>query len=184
MSSSLEVSDVRVQSNSEGMTKTWKKVLVIVGGCVIFATLVAVVVVAVVLSIDDDDSSGSDPVPSSEQQRIDCYPEALGGVQVATEASCLERGCVWDPVDHEEPVPPCFVPQTAEFGFRLVSGPTDTELGYQWILEPINEFAIYGENFASVTFDVEFRRDHLLRFKVGMLQHSNPVELDISGPPE
>ena len=169
--SSFELADGGASNSDVGTTKMWKRVLVIVVGCLIIAALVAVIVVAVIKSTDDDsstrDDDDDDPYEYTKEDlsRIDCFPEAQGGVEVATEAACLNRGCEWAPVD--DTLPPCFVPQSAEFGFRNRSGPDDTPLGFRWILEPINEFAIYGENFQSVQFDVEFREDHLLRFKVG-----------------
>lgn len=165
--SSLDIDDVRVETK-EGLPKWWKKVLVIVVGCVIVVALIAIVVVAVMNSVEDDKNDEPDPdspIPEVELMRIDCYPEAGGGVEEATEEACLARGCTWQVSEYDD-VPPCFVPQSNEFGFRVVSGPVDTALGYRWVLAPLNSFAIYGENFADVMFDVEFRKDHLLRFKV------------------
>ena len=69
-------------------------------------------------------------------------------------------------------VPACFVPQPEseqEFGYRVISGPENTEFGQRWYLQRINQFAIYDENIEFLTFDVEYRDNHLLRFKVKVL---------------
>lgn len=144
-------------------TSTKKKALFVGAGAAAVAVLALVITLPIVLTSDDDSSDEADALV---MQRIDCFPEAEGGVEVADQASCEARGCLWQPDSSDPAAPSCFVPQDASFGFRVTSGPVDTAMGQQWTLEPINERAIYDENFQEVTFDVEFLRDHLLRFKV------------------
>ena len=141
-----------------------KKLMIAGAGVAAVAVVALVIVLPIVLTSSDDEN---DDTPSEAVlQRIDCFPEAAGGVEVADEESCEARGCVWDPDSTAQDSPSCFVPQDSGFGFRRTSGPTDTAFGQQWTLEPINSRAIYDDNFQEVTFDVEFRREHLLRFKV------------------
>ncbi len=116
-------------------------------------------------------ASGQDP----ELLRIDCYPEAAGGVDLVDQEKCEERGCTWQ-VAAIESAPWCFVPQTDDWGYDVIDGPIPTEYGDQWILQRKNEQGIYGENIEFLTFDVEYRRDNLLRFTVGMTYLCLPVE--------
>ena len=103
-------------------------------------------------------------------RRIDCFPEEAGGVEQLTEEACEARGCVYDPPEDAGTAPPaCYVPQDDDYGYRVISGPHDTELGQRWYLQRITEWAIYDENVVNVTFDVETTNDDVVRFKVRIL---------------
>ena len=56
--------------------------------------------------------------------------------------------------------------QDDSFGYTVVSGPEETELGFRWYLEPITSNGIYGENYKQLLFEVEELSDDMLRFKV------------------
>lgn len=101
-----------------------------------------------------------------EQRRVNCLPEAEGGVDPETKEDCEARGCVWDRSPFESTgVPPCFFPQTDEFGYQVI-GTEDTPLGHKFYLERLAEDGIFGQNIRFVTFEVEMTDDHLIRFKV------------------
>ena len=106
------------------------------------------------------------------KRRIDCFPEAEGGVETLNKSGCESRGCTYDPVGDFPQVPPCFVPQTRQFGYKVLSGPHETSLGQRWQLERLTENGIYGENIERLTFEVEMRGTHMLRFKVGRLREA------------
>ena len=152
-----------------------KKLMFAGAGVAVVVVLALVITLPIVLTSSDDDDEPSEAV----LQRIDCFPEAAGGVEVADQASCEARGCVWSPDSSREDSPSCYVPQDANFGFRVVGERATTPMGFQYMLEPINSRAIYDDNFKQVSFDVEFHRDHLLRFKVKNTNFQNLLILDV-----
>lgn len=119
-----------------------------------------------------EDTTVAASSPEAEAQRIDCFPEAAGGVVMVTEESCLQRQCVYDPPRDNPDSPECYVPQDTSFGFSVTSNDS-TELGMRYFLQPVNEFAIYGMNLENVVFEVEFLSDDLLRFKVSLISYNS-----------
>jgi hypothetical protein len=109
-------------------------------------------------------------LPFPDLRKIDCYPESAGGVDVATEALCIARGCIWKATSPPG-TPMCIVPQPVNgestFGYTVNGPPLDLELGKEWRLKPINKHNMYGENLPNVVFKYEQLSDNVLRFKVG-----------------
>ena len=48
---------------------------------------------------------------SNVLERIDCFPEAKGGVEQLTSDACTERGCIYEPDEEYPMAPDCYVPQ-------------------------------------------------------------------------
>ena len=98
---------------------------------------------------------------------LDCNPEAFRGVDVLSEAECVNRGCNYD-ADHSQ-TPSCFL-SPKDYGYR-VSGPRiDTELGFKYLLEHKGKAGPYSsdntKDIKFLTFEVEMRGQAVLRFKV------------------
>lgn len=106
------------------------------------------------------------PIPIAQSSRISCFPEEASG-KPADEEACERRGCTYEPSNFPA-VPWCFFPQDGSYGYRVVSGPHDTDLGQRWLLRRKRADGVYGTNVENVTFDVEYLGNDMLRFKVGI----------------
>ena len=107
----------------------------------------------------------TEPVLTSAMlQRVDCLPEAEGGIDEVTPEACEDRGCIWRPSIFED-IPPCYTPQGDGFGYKVIDTEA-TALGQRWFLERLTTNGIFGVNFRFVTFEMEMRDDNTLRFKV------------------
>lgn len=89
-------------------------------------------------------------------ERINCFPEALGGVETMNEEKCMSRGCVYKDAS-------CFFPQT-NFGYKVVEREV-TRLGFQLTLRREGTFP-FGGDIETIVFRVEELGDGLLRFTV------------------
>ncbi|KAI0217991.1 Maltase-glucoamylase, intestinal [Lamellibrachia satsuma] len=103
------------------------------------------------------------PIPIAQSSRISCFPEEASG-KPADEEACERRGCTYEPSNFPA-VPWCFFPQDGSYGYRVVSGPHDTDLGQRWLLRRKRADGVYGTNVENVTFDVEYLGNDMLRFK-------------------
>ena len=145
-----------------------KKHIVLIAALVLIAITAIIIGLAVGLTrrSDDDDVYPLPPSSDKELFRVNCVPEAEGGVIAVTQELCKARGCVYEPSSRSYGAPSCFLPQDDSIGYRVVSGPEKTTLGERWFLERKNSWGIYAENFQYITFDVENRGNDIFRFKV------------------
>lgn len=91
-------------------------------------------------------------------QRIDCIPEAQGGVVKATKELCNRRRCLYS--DSEEPA--CYF--SSEQGYRAKEY-ENTNLGFRVYLEKKVD-GPFGDDFQEAIFSVEMRGDNIIRFTV------------------
>ena len=143
-------------------------------GTVLVAGVVGIILAVVLPSPPTDavnppaKSTVAPATPSvTEQERVDCYPEAEGGLDQPDRERCLSRGCEW--LESGMPgAPPCFIPGdgTSGHGYSLISQ-TETALGFQIILKR-RGVGLFGENIENIQLDVEYRGDNMIRFKVGV----------------
>lgn len=109
--------------------------------------------------------------------RIDCYPEAIGGLEVVNPESCRRRGCLYEAAT--PPIPSCFYKPLREFGYRVTGNREETDLGFRVNLTWNGAPTPYDTPLSLITFEVQRRDRNVLRFKV---EFSFCVSLSISFP--
>lgn len=91
-------------------------------------------------------------------QRIDCIPEAQGGVVKATQELCNRRRCLYS--DSGEPV--CYFSSMQGY---MAKEYENTDLGFRVYLEKKVD-GPFGDDFQEAVFNVEMRGDNIIRFTV------------------
>lgn len=94
-------------------------------------------------------------------KRIDCIPEAQGGVVKVTQELCSRRRCVYSDTGIKD-IPVCYF--DSDQGYRAVRYET-TNLGYRVNLEKKAD-GPFGSDFDTAVFNIEMRGDNLIRFTV------------------
>lgn len=148
-------------------TKQRKIIWVAVG--LVAAGLVVGAIVGVVVALQNYQAKepDSDPVPSKplapsvqELRRIDCIPEAKGGVQQVDRDTCSNRSCIFEESGFPQ-IPTCFYP---EYGYKVVQQKA-TNNGFELVLFRDDPFPFSG-GIQTISFRVEERSHNLLRFTV------------------
>ncbi|XP_014672162.1 PREDICTED: maltase-glucoamylase, intestinal-like [Priapulus caudatus] len=95
--------------------------------------------------------------------RVDCAPE--GDV---SEATCVERGCCWHPVNvtgiDARPPPECFFP--SNYGYYMVGEPEQTEKGWTATIERLHTPPMFGDETTKLKVEVEMQTKSRLRIKL------------------
>lgn len=94
-------------------------------------------------------------------KRIDCIPEAHGGVVEATLELCDRRGCTYSDTG-EAGIPACYF--GSDQGYRVTSY-EDTTLGFRVYLNKKID-GPFGNDLEKAVFELEMRGDNIIRFKV------------------
>ncbi|XP_064624521.1 maltase-glucoamylase-like [Lineus longissimus] len=103
-------------------------------------------------------------LPTTEEaHRLNCFPEWLEHSSL-TEAKCLNRGCVWQPVPENDNVPACYLNKTT-FGYTMVSE-VATPLGKRFNLRWLSSSSMFGGDIHNVTLDVEMVDTQKFRIKL------------------
>ncbi|CAH1773121.1 unnamed protein product [Owenia fusiformis] len=127
--------------------------------------------------------------PEVETERIDCYPEAGGGVDLATQEKCEARGCIWSPSTMPG-APSCFY--GTNVGRKQLGEPEDTDLGYKVKLSSSDQTkrrlkrdVVEEDDNPDVdplVFEVQMLEDNLLRFQIydeGDTRYRVPIPLNL-----
>ena len=100
-----------------------------------------------------------DPLTNPEY-RVDCEPEG-----VADASKCFERGCVYDEIYDAPGTPWCFFP--VDYGYRLTGTPNVNDKGIVFNLVRNSVPSLFGNEWQSITLEVQYQTDDRLRVKVG-----------------
>ncbi|XP_052256801.1 sucrase-isomaltase, intestinal-like isoform X2 [Dreissena polymorpha] len=123
----------------------------------------------------------STTVPPTEDElrrRIECIPEAQGGVVKATPELCDKRGCIYSQ-SNKKGVPDCYFSQ--EIGYK-VNGVSNTALGFRADLVKKKE-GPFGDDLEKAVFVVEMLGDDIIHFKFDdPVFHRYKVPLDLNLP--
>ncbi|KAL4237199.1 hypothetical protein ACF0H5_005579 [Mactra antiquata] len=122
-------------------------------------------------------TTSTNNVPREElESRINCIPEAEGGVTMVTKELCEDRRCVYEPTSVPG-IPHCYY--SKQQGYRVESWET-TSLGYRAYLSMKSD-GPFGDDIESVIFDVEMRDNETIRFKFDdSLFNRYKVPLDVN----
>ncbi|KAL5015728.1 hypothetical protein ScPMuIL_005317, partial [Solemya velum] len=96
--------------------------------------------------------------------RIDCFPEAIGGLEKVTFDKCHKRGCKY--MAAESPIPSCFFKPHSSYGYSVNGPREDTDFGFRVNLTWTGATAPYGTPLSLITFEVQKRDNNVLRFKI------------------
>ncbi|OWF38082.1 sucrase-isomaltase, intestinal-like [Mizuhopecten yessoensis] len=111
--------------------------------------------------------------------RIDCYPERLGGQLEATEERCSKRKCLFHPTDSD--APDCYFPP--DYGYTA-GDEMQTATGWTVNLTWKGK-APFPNPISKVTFAVEMLDNAILRFKLYDPSNSRyevPMKMNIPTP--
>ncbi len=73
--------------------------------------------------------------------------------------------CTWK--ETSDGSPPCTYPD--EYGYRILSGPSQTELGWRAILSRLDRPSLFGNDLQTIAVEVEFYSEVMVRIKVRTL---------------
>lgn len=142
------------------------------GIAVIIAVCIACAVTVIVVEVTKPEYIEPHPTTMPPQMspsaRIDCFPEAQGGVQTVDQSTCLARQCVYDPQTH----PKCYMNESAPWGkgYKVIGDRVNFQYGFRYELEPAQADST-GSPYNSIPFgrpmfEVEERSTDILHFKV------------------
>lgn len=97
-----------------------------------------------------------------ENNRIDCYPERLGNVDIVTKEKCEERNCIYNLTTSMSPS--CYYKPTT--GYRMTNF-TPTKLGTDYHLTWQGK-SPFGSPIQNAILRVEMRETAILRIKVSI----------------
>ena len=163
MNRSTEVFEIEFKGSRFSKKKRYLLTALGVAGVVVVFVLIGFVSWYIGRSQSAGVVQTEEPIPIAQSTRISCFPENETG-KPGKEA-CERRGCTYES-SRFPAVPWCFFPQDGSYGYRVVSGPRATDLGFTWLLGRKRDDGVYGRNVENVTFDVEYLDNDLLRFKV------------------
>ncbi|XP_036392320.1 maltase-glucoamylase, intestinal [Megalops cyprinoides] len=128
----------------------------------LLVTVVAVVLVVLMATgepavIQDDKFVPQCPnIPLSE--RVDCFPDAG-----ASQSSCLNRGCCWQPLD-ETNVPWCFF--ATNHGYQVVSEQSSADGDIHAQLKRMPSPSLFGADIEELSFHADMQTVNRLQFKI------------------
>ncbi|XP_076803980.1 sucrase-isomaltase, intestinal-like [Clavelina lepadiformis] len=94
--------------------------------------------------------------------RFDCHPET--SAVSATENRCINRGCLWDPVNVPG-VPWCYYPEN--YGaYKKDTAPSSTALGEELYLERLKKPVFFADEVQRLKVEVESQSEYQLRIKI------------------
>lgn len=148
-----------------------KRVGIITIGILVFAAIVVPLIYLTSTRKDRNETSGekshtepTNRIPERLEQRINCYPESLGGHDRVNKAKCESRNCVFH--DSGDPkVPSCIFPLHSEYGFSVVGDREETEYGFKYNLRQRGEAPFNSPSFKSPVFEVHTIDENVIRFK-------------------
>ncbi|XP_065576327.1 sucrase-isomaltase, intestinal-like [Artemia franciscana] len=117
-----------------------------------------------------------DPLTNPEY-RVDCEPEG-----VADASKCFERGCVYDEIYDAPGTPWCFFP--VDYGYSLVGTPNTNDKGIAFNLVRNSAPSLFGNDWQSITLEVEYQTNERLRVKISDGKPRWEVPITIENPPE
>ena len=97
---------------------------------------------------------------TNPEYRVDCQPEGVADATI-----CLERGCVYDEIYDAPGTPWCFFP--VDYGYGLTGKPTGNDKGIVFNLVRNSVPSLFGNEWQSITLEVQYQTDDRLRVKVG-----------------
>ncbi|XP_046655180.1 maltase-glucoamylase, intestinal-like [Daphnia pulicaria] len=135
---------------------TKKKRLIFIG---IGVTLMLVVII---VPISIELSQEKNQVPSTLDNRIECFPFKNMGSE-----NCTKAGCLWETVSGQ---PSCFLPDSSVYGYEINSAQTNfpNNKGFSINLRRIRSadgtqsFSLYGNDIDEITFAVNYHSDNTL----------------------
>lgn len=149
-----------------------KRVGIITIGILVFAAIVVPLIYLTSTQKNRDDTPGEKPhteqtnkIPERLEQRIDCYPESLGGHDKVTKAKCESRNCIYHD-SGDSKVPSCIFPLHSEYGFSVVGDREETEYGFKYNLRQQGKVPFNSPSFKSPVFEVHTIDENVIRFKV------------------
>ncbi|TSR87326.1 putative maltase-glucoamylase 2 [Bagarius yarrelli] len=116
-----------------------------------------------------------------ELQRFDCYPD-----EMATEESCIIRGCIWEPSTLNG-VPWCYFPM--DYGY-IADPAEETGGGLRFTIKRNNKYPVpraLSRNIDTLQVEITYLSGHSLRFKIfdpANKRYEVPVPLDLPPMPE
>ncbi|KAK3096704.1 hypothetical protein FSP39_002561 [Pinctada imbricata] len=123
------------------------------------------------------------PSPSSLAGRIDCIPEAKGGVVQVTRDLCSRRGCYFmTPKADATDAPACFFPIHEDHGFIVIGSEIPTARGFKLRLKRKGRSPFGSADFVTPTLSVESRGSSVIRFTLydeGTQRYEVPMTLDL-----
>ena len=177
----IEADNVQVEINGEAQklkegkcswfTRNKKEYLLgialIAGVCIASAAIIIGVELTKIPPTTEPTTTETPPhVPPSA--RIDCYPEAQGGVETVDQSTCVARQCLYDPNTH----PNCYMNTSASWGkgYKVTGDRNNFQYGFRYELEPAQPDSTgspYNSTpFGRPMFEVEERSTDILHFKV------------------
>ncbi|XP_051012796.1 sucrase-isomaltase, intestinal [Acomys russatus] len=120
----------------------------------------------------------------SDAERFSCYPD----VGTATEEACVQRGCVWQPVQGLYNAPECYFP-TEHNPYSLISTQyLSTGITAELKLNPANARITLPSNpISTLRVEVKYHKNDMLQFKIYDANHKRyevPVPLNIPDTPQ
>ena len=154
-------------NDNKSQTFKWRTVIIIL-------FLLGSLALGIILALT---TWGREPVipPILVEYRVNCIPDK--GDDDVELSLCESRGCLYNgSILTAERVPKCFYPLgfdpdtgyglNNEHGYLVIGEPNKTYFGDSWLLKRKSAPGIFKGDVDEVRFDVEYRDNNILRFKV------------------
>uniref|UniRef100_A0A8C6HZB2 Sucrase-isomaltase, intestinal n=1 Tax=Mus spicilegus TaxID=10103 RepID=A0A8C6HZB2_MUSSI len=119
----------------------------------------------------------------SDNEKFTCYPD----VGTATEKTCVERGCIWEPVSGLANVPPCYFPSNHNPYLLTSTQKLATGITAELQLNPASaRIKLPSNPISTLRVEVKYHKNDMLQFKIYDAHHKRyevPVPLNIPDTP-